>query len=121
MVPWFRWGAALGALAVAMGAFGAHGLEGRVSPDMQANWETAAHYHMVHALALVATAFAADRWPGRLTRPAGWLFLVGILLFSGSLYTMVLTDVRLLGAVTPFGGVSFIAGWVCLLLTPPRR
>ena len=114
MAGWFRAGALLAALAVALGAFGAHGLKGRVDPDMLAVWNTAAHYHLVHALALLATAWAGERWPSRLPGWAGRLFAVGILLFSGSLYAMVLTGQRFLGAITPFGGLAFLAAWIAL-------
>lgn len=118
MRRWFRWGAALAALAVMAGAFGAHALKDRLAPDMLSVWETGARYHMYHALALLAVAYAGERWPSRLAQTAGWLMVSGILLFSGSLYAMALTDVRLLGAVTPFGGLCLIGGWICLALVP---
>lgn len=109
---------ALGALfamvAVAAGAFGAHGLRARVDPGMLAVFETGARYQMYHALGLLAVAWAAAVAPGRLASAAGWLFVAGILVFSGSLYALVLTGVRALGAITPLGGVAFIAGWACL-------
>ena len=113
---WFVLGGALGALGVALGAFGAHGLKSRVAPEMVAIWETAAKYHLIHALALLATAWACDRWPGAWTSAAGWLFAAGIAIFSGSLYALVLTGARALGAVTPLGGVAFIAGWISLAI-----
>ena len=113
---WFVLGAIFGAAGVALGAFGAHGLKSRVGADMLEIWETAAKYQLVHALALLATAWAADRWPGAWTTAAGWSFATGIVLFSGSLYALVLSGVRGLGAVTPLGGLAFIAGWVCLAL-----
>jgi uncharacterized membrane protein YgdD (TMEM256/DUF423 family) len=104
-------------LSIALGAFGAHGLEGKVSERMMEIWRTAAHYHIVHGLALVAIGLLADRFGGSgLITAAGWLILVGILLFSGSLYAMVLTNVTKLGAITPIGGVAFLAGWVCVFL-----
>lgn len=112
--------AALGALsaavAVAAGAFGAHALKGHLSPDDLAIFETGARYQMYHALALLAVAWAATRWPGGAVSTAGWLFVVGTLLFSGSLYALALTGVRWLGAVTPLGGLAFLAGWVCLAI-----
>jgi uncharacterized membrane protein YgdD (TMEM256/DUF423 family) len=111
---WFVLGSALGALGVALGAFGAHGLKSRATPELVAVWETAAKYHLIHALALLATAWACDRWPGTATSAAGWLFLAGIVIFSGSLYALVLTGARALGAITPLGGAAFIAGWICL-------
>lgn len=112
--------AALGALsaavAVAAGAFGAHALKGHLSPDDLAIFETGARYQMYHALALLAVAWAATRWPGGAVSTAGWLFVVGTLLFSGSLYALALSGVRWLGAVTPLGGLAFLAGWVCLAI-----
>jgi uncharacterized membrane protein YgdD (TMEM256/DUF423 family) len=110
----FAVGAVLGAIGVAAGAFGAHGLRSRVAPELLAVFETGVRYHLVHALALLATAWAAARWPGAAVTAAGWLFLAGILVFSGSLYLLVLTGIRALGAVTPVGGVALIAGWVML-------
>jgi uncharacterized membrane protein YgdD (TMEM256/DUF423 family) len=117
---WFAVGAWLGALGVALGAFGAHALKARFPADMVAVWETAARYHVLHALALLATGWACDRWPGTLSSGAGWLFVVGIVLFSGSLYALVLTGARAFGAITPFGGACFIAGWVCLAMAAMR-
>ena len=111
---WFVLGSSLAALGVALGAFGAHGLKARVGPELLETWETAARYHLVHALALLATAWAASRWPGPAVSAAGWLFLVGVVLFSGSLYAMTLTGVRALGAITPLGGLCFIAAWLSL-------
>ncbi len=107
---------ALGALSafvsVAAGAFGAHALRTRLAPDLLAVFETGARYQMFHALALLAVAWAVGRWPG--AAAAGWLFLAGTVLFSGSLYALALTGARGLGAVTPFGGVAFLAGWLWL-------
>jgi uncharacterized membrane protein YgdD (TMEM256/DUF423 family) len=117
---WFAVGAWLGAFGVAMGAFGAHALKTRTSADMIAIWETAAKYHVLHALALLATGFACERWPGPYSSGAGWLFLVGIAVFAGSLYAYALTGVRALGAITPIGGACFIAGWVCLAMAATR-
>lgn len=111
---WIALGAVSAAIAVAAGAFGAHGLRARVGPDLLAVWETAARYHLVHALALVAVGQVAQAWRSALPRAAGWLFVVGTVLFSGSLYGLVLSGVRGLGAITPLGGVAFIAGWLCL-------
>jgi len=106
---------ALSAFAgVAAGAFGAHGLKERLSADMLAVFETGVRYQMYHALALLATGWAADRWPGALTSAAGWLFVAGTVVFSGSLYLLSLTGQRWLGAVTPLGGLAFLAGWLCL-------
>jgi uncharacterized membrane protein YgdD (TMEM256/DUF423 family) len=107
-------------VAVAAGAFGAHGLRARLAPDLLAVFETAARYQMYHALALLAVAWVAARWPGPLPQWAGWLFVVGTVLFSGSLYALALTSVRWLGAITPLGGVAFLAGWLCLALAARR-
>ena len=110
--------AALGALsaglAVAAGAFGAHALKGHLSPEDLAVFETGARYQMYHALALLAVAWAASRWPVPSVSAAGWLFVAGTVLFSGSLYALALSGIRWLGAVTPLGGVAFLAGWACL-------
>ena len=107
-------GALSAGLAVVAGAFGAHGLRGRLSPDMMAVFETAARYHMYHALGLLAVAVVAGRLTGRGAMLAGWLFVAGTVLFSGSLYLLALGGPRWLGAVTPLGGLCFIAGWVML-------
>ncbi len=107
-------GAASGFVAVAAGAFGAHALRARLSPEMLAVFEVGARYQMYHALALLAVAWAAARWPGPAAPAAGWLFVAGTLLFCGSLYLLALTGVRWLGAITPLGGAAFLAGWLCL-------
>lgn len=117
---WFAFGALLALLAVGAGAFGAHGLENRLSEDDLDLWQTAARYHVYHALGLLAVAFAADKWGGRGPDVAGWLFVVGILLFSGSLYLLSLTGVKWLGAVTPLGGAAFLGGWAVLAVTALR-
>jgi uncharacterized membrane protein YgdD (TMEM256/DUF423 family) len=117
----FTLAAISGGSAVALGAFGAHGLKARLAADLLATFETAVRYQMYHALALLVVALAFARWPGSgLLNAAGWLFLAGTLLFSGSLYLLSLTGLRWLGAVTPLGGVAFIAGWVCLALAAWR-
>jgi uncharacterized membrane protein YgdD (TMEM256/DUF423 family) len=109
---------ALGALAaflgVALGAFAAHGLKARLDATMLATFETGVRYHMYHALALLAVGWAATRWPGALVNASGWLFVAGIVLFSGSLYVLSLTGVRWLGTLAPFGGIAFLGGWLCL-------
>ena len=110
----FGLGALLGAVGVMAGAFGAHALRGRVGPEMLAVFETGVRYHLVHALALLAVAWASTRWEAAAIRAAGWLFVAGILLFSGSLYVLTLTGIRALGAITPIGGVAFILGWLLL-------
>ena len=101
-------------IAVAAGAFGAHGLKTRLAPDLLAVFEVAVRYQMYHALGLFACAWAVGKWPGALASSAGWLFVAGTLVFSGSLYVLSLTGVRWLGAITPLGGLAFLAGWVCL-------
>ena len=103
-------------LAVALGAFGAHGLRTRLSPEMLAVFETGVRYHMYHALALIATALVAGRTGGWLIVAAGWFFTAGIVLFSGSLYLLALTSVTILGAITPLGGLAFLIGWACLAI-----
>ena len=115
-------GALLAALAVAAGAFGTHVLRGPLPPERLEVYETAARYHMYHALALLAVSWAVDRWPrARAPRLAGWLFVAGIVLFAGSLYVLSLSGTRWLGAVTPFGGVAFLAGWLALAWAYWRR
>ena len=113
-------GALSGAIAVGAGAFGAHALRARLEPRMLEVFETAVRYQMYHALALLATAWVASRFPGSLVTASGWLFVAGTLFFSGSLYAMVFSGVRALGAITPIGGVLFIAGWICLALAASR-
>ena len=110
----FSLGALLAGLAVAAGAFAAPGLKSRIAPDMLVIFETGARYQMYHALALLAVAWAATRWPQSAAPAAGWLFVMGITIFSGSLYVLSITGIRWLGAITPIGGVAFLAGWVVL-------
>ena len=117
----FALGSLSAAVAVAAGAFGAHLLRARLAPGDLATFETAARYQMYHALALLAVAWVAQQWPGALPRAAGWLFVAGTLVFSGSLYALVLSGQRWLGAVTPIGGVAFLAGWACLAAAALRR
>jgi uncharacterized membrane protein YgdD (TMEM256/DUF423 family) len=110
----FAAGAIFAFLGVAAGAFGAHGLRARLSPEMLAVFETGVRYQMYHALALLAVAWAQTRWPGTVLGAGGWLFIAGILVFSGSLYLLTMTGLRWLGAITPLGGLALLAGWVCL-------
>jgi len=117
---WFATGAAFACLAVALGAFGAHGLKARVTPETLAVFETGVRYHMYHALALLAVGSLASRAPSPLASAAGWLFVAGIAIFSGSLYAMTFTGARWLGAITPLGGVCFIAGWALLAVAALR-
>lgn len=121
MSRFFALGAFALALAVAAGAFGAHGLKARLTPDMLAHWETAVRYHVYHGLGLLAVAWAVDRGLGRGAVLAGRLMLAGMLLFSGSLYVYALTGLKAVAMVTPFGGVCFIAAWVALGVNTWRR
>jgi uncharacterized membrane protein YgdD (TMEM256/DUF423 family) len=117
-------GAISGAVAVAAGAFGAHALRARLPADLLAVWQTGAQYQLAHALALLAAGLLAGRSQGAATAAAGWLFLAGTVLFSGSLYALALSGLRGLGAVTPLGGVAFLGGWAALAwaaLSLPRR
>jgi uncharacterized membrane protein YgdD (TMEM256/DUF423 family) len=108
-------------VAVAAGAFGAHALRARLAPDMTAVWQTAVQYHAWHALGLAVVGLLTIHVPERAGLAlAGWLFIAGIVLFSGSLYAMALTGVRALGAITPFGGVAFLAGWLSLAWAASR-
>jgi uncharacterized membrane protein YgdD (TMEM256/DUF423 family) len=107
-------GALAGFLAVALGAFGAHALRARLSPEMLAVFETGARYQMYHALAILLVSVALGRMDGWLVRTAGWMFAAGIVLFSGSLYALALTGATFLGAVTPLGGLAFLIGWALL-------
>ena len=102
------------AIAVALGAFGAHALKARLPADLLAVFETGVRYQLTHALALLAVAWACTRWPGTAVNASGWLFVAGTVIFSGSLYALALTGVRWLGAVTPIGGVAWLAAWLCL-------
>ncbi|HVZ21520.1 MAG TPA: DUF423 domain-containing protein [Vicinamibacterales bacterium] len=109
-------GALAGFLAVALGAFGAHALRSRLSADMLEVFETGVRYQMYHALALLVVAATIPHLGGWLVRTAGWLFTAGIVLFSGSLYLLAFTGVTVLGAITPLGGLAFLAGWACLAI-----
>jgi uncharacterized membrane protein YgdD (TMEM256/DUF423 family) len=113
----FTLGAASGLIAVGAGAFGAHALRARLTPEYLAVFETAARYQMYHALALCISAWAVARWPGWAAHWAGWLFALGTVLFSGSLYALALSGARWLGAITPVGGAAFLAGWLLLALS----
>lgn len=114
----FLWIGALSAfIGVGFGAFGAHGLRARLSPEMLAVFETGVRYQMYHSFAILVVALAAARLDGRLLHAAGWAFTTGIVLFSGSLYALALTGVTILGAVTPLGGLGFLIGWGLLIAT----
>lgn len=103
-------------VGVVLGAFGAHGLKTRISPEMLNIFEVGVRYQMYHALALLAVAWACTKWPGTLATASGWLFVAGTVIFSGSLYILSVAGVRWLGAITPIGGLAFLAGWICLML-----
>jgi uncharacterized membrane protein YgdD (TMEM256/DUF423 family) len=107
-------GAVAAFLAVTLGAFGAHGLRGRLSPEMILVFQTGVQYHMYHALGLILVSLLMGRMGGWLIQTAGWAFVAGILLFSGSLYVLAITGITVLGAITPLGGVAFLIGWACL-------
>jgi uncharacterized membrane protein YgdD (TMEM256/DUF423 family) len=115
-------GAAFGFLGVVFGAFGAHALRNRLSPDMLAVFETGVRYQMYHALAILIVAAATGHFGNaRLLGAAGWTFTAGVVLFSGSLYALALSDVRILGAITPIGGLLFLAGWAMLVVFAALR
>ena len=116
----FAIGASFALIGVAAGAFGAHALKSRLAPDMLAVFEVGVRYQMYHALALIACAWAVTRWPGTLTAAGGWLFVAGIVVFSGTLYALALSGVRWLGAITPLGGLALLAGWACLVAAALR-
>ena len=115
-------GAAFMFLGVGAGAFGAHGLASYFErfPDLAETYDTAVRYHIIHALALFLTAWLTTQYDSNLTTWAGWAFFVGVLIFSGSLYLLVFTQTRWLGAITPIGGVAFLAGWVFVFLAAWR-
>jgi len=109
-------GAVLGFLSVALGAFGAHALKKVLSPDMLAVYHTGVEYQMAHSLALLLVSLATVHVPSKLLTYAGWLFVTGIILFSGSLYLLAVTGIQRLGAITPLGGLCFLAGWALLAI-----
>ena len=110
----FILGALSGFIGVAAGAFGAHGLKSRLSAEALSIFEVGVRYQMYHAFALIAAAWAQSKWPSSLVTTGGWFFILGTILFSGSLYLLSLSGVRWLGAITPVGGLAFLAGWACL-------
>lgn len=116
-------GSLLGSVAVALGAFGAHGLKKIVTEDAVQVFQTGVHYQVIHALALLITGILGEKFPGRYCKIAGNLFIAGIILFSGSLYLLTffkasnITGMEKIGFITPAGGVCFIAGWIFLFLT----
>ena len=110
----FVLGAVSGFLGVALGAFGAHALKSRLDPSELAVFEVAVRYQMYHAFSLLAVGWAHTRWPSPVLTASGWLFVIGTLLFSGSLYVLSLTGSRWLGAIAPVGGLALLAGWLCM-------
>jgi len=116
----FLSGAIAAFIAVALGAFGAHSLKTKLSPDMLNIFEIGVRYQMYHALGLIAVAWATTRWPEANLNAAGWAFIVGIVVFSGSLYLLSATDIRWLGAITPIGGLAFLIGWAILVWSVGR-
>ena len=109
-------------IGVGLGAFGAHGLKSKVTPDMLTVWETAVLYHLIHALGLLLIGIFCYLLPDTsLVRTSGWLLQAGIILFSGSLYALVLTGTKPLGIITPIGGVAFLSGWLLLALAAWRH
>ncbi len=114
---WLRTASVVMFLGVALGAFGAHGLKNVLSDEMKVVFETGVRYQFIHGLALFIVAWLTSRQPAAAVSAAGWCFLGGIVVFSGSLYILSLTGVKAWGAVTPLGGLAFLAGWVCLALS----
>ena len=110
----FAVGSLSGLIGVALGAFAAHALKGRLDADMVSTFEVGVRYQLYHALALLAVGWACSRWPRAVPTTGGWLFIVGTVLFSGSLYALSLSGMRWLGAITPIGGIALLAGWACL-------
>lgn len=115
MNPWLSIGALYGFLGVALGAFGAHALRARLSADMLAIWHTAVEYQFYHAGALLIVGLWLNQQPARALHGAGLCFALGVVFFSGSLYALALSGIRGLGAITPIGGLLFLAGWLMLL------
>jgi uncharacterized membrane protein YgdD (TMEM256/DUF423 family) len=110
-----------GLIAVILGAFGAHALRGKLEPKLLDVFETGVRYQFFHTFALIAVALLIDKLGAAQLVPAGWLFVAGIVLFSGSLYLLAVKSWKWLGPVTPLGGLLFIAGWVMLLIAAARR
>jgi uncharacterized membrane protein YgdD (TMEM256/DUF423 family) len=110
----FVFGSLSALVGVGAGAFGAHGLKGRLDPEMLSIFEVGVRYQMYHAFALIAAAWSQAKWPSKLVRIGGWMFVVGTVIFSGSLYMLSMTDEKWLGVITPFGGLAFMAGWACI-------
>jgi uncharacterized membrane protein YgdD (TMEM256/DUF423 family) len=116
----FTAGAVAAFIGVALGAFGAHSLRDRLSADMLNIFEVGVRYQMYHALGLFAVSWAIARWPEKNFGAAGWAFIAGIVIFSGTLYLLSITGVRWLGAITPVGGIAFLIGWAILVWSMGR-
>jgi uncharacterized membrane protein YgdD (TMEM256/DUF423 family) len=116
----FTAGAIAAFIAVALGAFGAHSLRAKLSADMLSIFEVGVRYQIYHALGLIAVSWATTRWPESNLNAAGWAFIVGIVIFSGSLYLLSIFGLRWLGAITPLGGLAFLAGWAILVWSVGR-
>ena len=112
----FILGSVFGMMAILAGTFGAHGLEQTVTPSLLQTFDTGVRYHMYHALALIGVAWACEHFGGKLPVAAGWLFVIGIIVFAGSLYLLAITGARWLGMITPIGGVAFVVGWLLLIV-----
>jgi len=117
---WLAVGAILAGVGVAAGAFGTHALGDRLPPDLLEVFQVGTRYHLIHALALLVVGLASDLRPDRLWDVAGWLFSVGIVIFGGSLYALALSGLGWLGAITPVGGLCFLAGWVAVAVAALR-
>ena len=118
---YFALGSAFSLLSVLFGAFGAHFLEDKLTEEMLNIFEGAVRYQMYHGIGLIVVAWALSQWQNAYISAAGWCFIVGILIFSGSLYILSLTGLSWLGAITPIGGLAFIAGWGCLIIAAFRQ
>ncbi len=116
MKLFFTIGALFAGLGVGLGAFAAHGLKARLASEMLTVFEVGVRYQMYHAFALLMTAWALSRGTSSLLISSGWLFIIGTVLFSGSLYALTTSGIKTLGIITPFGGIAFIAGWLCLAI-----
>ncbi len=117
---WWIAGSLCGFVSVAAGAFGAHALKSRLEADLLAIFDTGARYNLAHALALLAVGALVARVPSAAATTAGWAFLTGTIVFSGSLYALALTGIRGFGAITPFGGVALLVGWIALAVAGSR-
>ena len=118
---WLSISAFFGFLGVAMGAFGAHGLKNTLTPDLLVIFETGSRYCLIHAVVLLAVSILHQIQPSSLTNKAGWFFSIGILIFSGTLWTLAITNTRWLGAITPVGGLCLLVGWSLLLWAGIKR